>query len=529
MASGNGKPKNLATVFDQFKADYEMSRQSRFIRRRTGLAPSGGTADYHYRSETKYYDDMEKARDMDRNDCIVGQIMDRATENEVQDGFTLDVKTGDKAIDADLKAFWGNYSTDAEQCDIAGEFTFHDMEHHVSRSSRVDGDMWALGLESGQLQLLEGHTIQTTSRVENVVLGVEIDEYRRKHKVYVRHDGTTAYDTKTQAEPVNIFDANGQRVVFQVYNPRRVTMTRGVTSLAPIFGISAMFEDTQFATLVQRQVLSCFAVFRSQQFNPQGDAPPSVDGYGESSTETTTGGTRYIEGVSPGMEIIGAPGESLEGFSPSVPGGQFFEHTRLLLQIIGVNLGLPLCLVLMDGSETNFSGWRGAVDEARKGWKCNQLNLIARFHSPVWRWKVRQLMDFDTALSEAAKRPGINIFGHKWNPPAWRYIEPLTDAQGDSWRIQNALTSPRRLHAERGAEWEEVAAEIVSDNATAIIAAKRQAMEINAELADGQPVHWRELISLPMPSGMQLTMQDPEMIDAQRGNTSETKPPTQGA
>jgi len=258
-------------------------------------------------------------------------------------------------------------------------------------------------------------------------------------------------------------------------------------------------------------------VFRSQQFNPQGDSPPSVDGYGESSTEATESGTRYIEGVSPGMEIIGAPGEALEGFSPNVPGGQFFEHTRLLLQIIGVNLGLPLCLVLMDGSETNFSGWRGAVDEARKGWKCNQLNLISRFHTPVWKWKVRQLMDMDPALSAAAERSDVNIFGHKWNPPAWRYIEPLTDAQGDSWRIQNALTSPRRLHAERGAEWEEVADEIVTDNATAIIAAKKQAMEINQQLDDGQPVHWRELISLPMPNGLQMTMQDPQLIETQRG------------
>ena len=513
----NGKPKNLASVFDQFKADYAMSKQSRFVRRRTGLAPAGGTADYHYRNESKYYEDMEKARDMDRNDCIVAQIMDRSTENEVQEGFTLDVKTGDKAIDADLKVYWNEYSNDAEQCDIAGEFTFHDMEHHVTRSAKLDGDMWALGLENGQLQLLEGHTIQTTSRINNVVLGVEIDQYRRKQKVYVRRDGTDPYDQKTTAEPVSIYDANGQRVVFQVYNPRRVTMTRGVTALAQIFEISAMFEDTQFATLVQRQVLSCFAVFRSQQFNPQGDSPPSVDGYGESSTETTESGTRYIEGVSPGMEIIGAPGEALEGFSPNVPGGQFFEHTRLLLQIIGVNLGLPLCLVLMDGSETNFSGWRGAVDEARKGWKCNQLNLISRFHTPVWKWKVRQLMDMDPALAAAAERSDVNIFAHKWNPPAWRYIEPLTDAQGDSWRIQNALTSPRRLHAERGAEWEEVADEIVTDNATAIIAAKKQAMEINQQLDDGQPVHWRELISLPMPNGLQMTMQDPQLIETQRG------------
>ena len=46
---------NQQTEFQKYRADYNMSRESKFIRRRLGLAPQGGSADYHYRSEALYY------------------------------------------------------------------------------------------------------------------------------------------------------------------------------------------------------------------------------------------------------------------------------------------------------------------------------------------------------------------------------------------------------------------------------------------------------------------------------------------
>ncbi len=221
------------------------------------------------------------------------------------------------------------------------------------------------------------------------------------------------------------------------------------------------------------------------------------------------------------MEIIGKPGEKLQGFSPNVPNAEYFTHVKLMLQMIGVNLGLPLCLVLMDGSETNFSGWRGAVDEARKGFRANQRNLVNRLHKPVYQWKLSQWIAEDSDLRSAADQLGAEFYRHKWNAPRWSYIDPVGDAQGDQLRLQNGLTSPRRLHAERGAEWEEVADEIVADMMYAIEAAKRASQSINAKFNDGQPVQWRELINLPMPVGVQMTMQDPQALDLQARDTQE--------
>lgn len=509
------QPGGIAKAWDDLVSDYRMSRESRFIRRRTGLPTNGNSADWHYRSEWSYYRDIEKARDMDRNDAIVGQTVDRAVDNIVQDGFTVDPKTGDKRIDAELQARWRDWAQDPDQCDIAGEFNFHDFEWISCREMLVAGDCVNFGVDDGTLQHLEAHNIRTSTQFDNTFLGVTKNNFGRRETYWVIMDPIEPNQGRAeQAKPLSVRNEKGRRVLFHVYNPRRMSQTRGVTAFAPVFELTGMFEDIQFAKVVQQQVTSCFAVFRSREYIP--DLPGSdAPSYGDSETETTSGGSRTIENIAPGMEIVGAPGEKLEGFSPSVPNSEYFDHVRLMLQMIGVNLGLPLILVLMDGSETNFSGWRGAIDEARKGFKSHQRNLVDRFHSPLYRWKVSQWIASDPALRRASKRR--DLFNHKWNTPSWAYIEPMKDAQADALRLQNGLVSPRRLFAERGsASWEDVATESVEDNAIAIQKAKKRAATINKRFPDDVPVHWRELISLPMPNGVQMSMQDPNALEQQQ-------------
>lgn len=524
IQNGKNSPANVTQAFDEIRNDYEMSRDTRFVRRRTGLAPQGGSADWHYRTEQAYYRDIEKARDMDRNDSVIGQIIDRAVDNIVQGGFTLDPKTGDKKLDQDLSARWKDWSEDRDQCDIAGEYCFHDYETLSCRGVFADGDCVNLGLNGGQLQHLEAHTIQTTTRIDDTVLGVTKDRFGKRLQYWVQVDPVTPNERKEQAQPVDVRNSEGMRTLFHVYNAKRMNQTRGVTALAPVFSLAGMFEDIQFAKLVQQQVASCFAVFRKREYIP--DLPgTATDGYGQPSTETTSSGTRYIEDIAPGMEIIGEPGEELQGFSPNVPNTEYFPHVKLIMQMIGVNLGLPLCLVLMDGSETNFSGWRGAVDEARKGFRRHQHNLIDRFHVPLYRWKVSQWLAIDPALRRAAEKPRISIAAHKWNVPAWAYIDPVGDAQGDALRLQNGLVSPRALHAERGREWDEVSSESIEDNSQAIIKAKKAAASINKKFPEDPPVQWRELISLPMPTGIQMTMQDPNVVEMQSMEARDAEEP----
>lgn len=518
---------NTTRAFAEVRADYEMSRDSRFNRRRKGLAPQGNSGDYHYRNEQDYYNDIEKARDMDRNDQIVGQTVTRAVDNIVQDGFTLDPKTGDKGVDSVLYDMWKEWAEDADACDIQGEYTWYDYERLSCRSMLVDGDHVVLGTEEESLQAVEAHEVRCSTQNSMIVRGVEKNSVGKRIRYHIIFDPIDPQrGTKPKSEPYDVRDSEGTRQLFHVYNSKRMSETRGVTAFAPIFLTAGMRDDIDFAKLVQQQVASCFALFRQRA--QAAAAAPHTPGYGSSTTEQSNQGeVRYLEEIQPGMEIIGAPGETLQGFSPDVPGSGYEFQFRSMLQMIGVNLGLPLCLVLMDGSETNFSGWRGAVDEARKGWKANQRNLMKRLHRPVYKWKVLHFIDQDKSLKRFYDKRKSSIFKHEWNPPTWQYIDPVADAQGDQIRLVNGLISPRRLHAERGREWETIADETIEDLAYAIIKAKSQAAIINQRFPDNAPVHWRELINLPMPGGIQLSFTDPQK-NSQKPVTEPNRLPVDG-
>lgn len=514
----NGREfKSVVQAFDALRNDYEMSKRSRLVRERRGLAPQGGAGDYHIRQSSLFFRDVEMARDADRNDALIGQMIDRACLNIVQDGFTIDFATGDKRLDRDLKQRWVEEHDDPDSIDVAGEMNFHDFQWLAVRSMFVDGDCGIAAVEDedqpGQpalrLQFYECHQIRNDRPTsDDIVLGVRLSEVRERISYFVVMDAIDPMDTsKAEPEEVEVRDADGMRQFFHVYDPHRPTLTRGKTKLAPVFPLLTMLEDTNFAKLVQQQIVSCFAIFRQQAIG--GMIPGTIGGYGaESSVTTTTGETRVLDNVAPGMEIVGAPGEQLQGFSPDVPNPEYFDHVRYLMQLIGVNVGLPLTMVLMDSSETNFSGWRGAFEEAKRGFKHHQQNLKKRFLRPYTKWRIAQYLKQDAALRRANQRSRINVFNHTWNAPNWPYIEPMKDAQADVLRLSGNLTSPRRLMAERSNQWEDIVSETVEDNTTAIRAAMKAAEKLNRN-NPGPAIHWREIINLPTPEGVNVSANMP--------------------
>lgn len=500
----------------EMRADYDMNKSSRFVRKRVGVASRGSNADYHFRNETTYYSGIEQARDMDRNDAVIGILADRRVDNIVQGGFKLDPKTGDAGLDLEIWNEFTAYANDPDRCDIAGEMTWNDHERAICRAESIDGDIVAVGTEEGSFQLIEAHLIQTKSKVEDTFLGVQTNKEGKRLKYFVLEE-KDQFGTFGEQGDIDVRDEKGVRQLFHIYNPKRVMQTRGVTALAPIFSYAGMLEDINFAKLVQQQVVSCFAIFRERSGLPTN--LPKAPGYGAAGTEqTSTNETRLTDGVSPGMEVIGALGEKLHGFSPNIPNSEYFMQVKLILQLLGVNFGLPLCLVLMDGSETNFSGWRGAVDEARKGFVADQLNLVRRFHRPAFEWWLYKQVEDEQPWTRSeivkAKYEDRSLFRHNWNLPTWSYIEPVADAEGDAVQLRNALTSPRRLHSARGSDWEEVSEEIIADNLYAIERAAAKASEINAKFPNMPPMTWRDLISLPMPEGQTISLQDPNLVNA---------------
>ena len=500
---------NLAEHFGNLRSDYTAAKINRFRRVRTGLLSMGSGADYHYKNTADFLRIMEYARDMDRNDAIVGQMVDRAVINTIQDGIKVDPKTGDTGLDADLASRWAEWSTNPDQCDITGEMSFVDMEYLVLRQTFVDGSILALpNKDTGALQLIEAHRLRTPLNTKrNVVHGILMNNQRRPLEYWLTREDINPLGQIRKVSEIKPFparDDQGNKQVFHVYNPKRVSQARGVSVFAPIFDMLGMYEDINFSKLVQSQTVSCFTYL----IEPELDAVTGgAASFGAKEPENQSdGSTRIIENIGPGLALKVAPGEKVKGFSPNVPNQEFFQHSRMVEQIISINLGLPRAVAFLDGKDTNFSGWRGAADQARMGFRHNQNGMISRFNQPTYEWKVRQWMAEDPDLMTASMRDGVDIFGHRWNPPGWKYIEPKKDADADVVRLENNMISPSLQQRERGRDWDKVYPEIIQDRSKLVVAAIEAADTINQKFPDAK-VDWRELAgtagenSSPMPGG----------------------------
>lgn len=493
---------DIADTFSDLRADYRAAQPSRFKKTLTGVVATGSGADYHTRIETQYYKMMEQFREMDRNDSIVGQAISRVVDNVTQHGISVDPKTGDPEADTYLRDKFDMWACDPDQCDLEGESRLGDLCRFILRAVLVDGDIVATATDTGAVETIEAHRIKTpTGTKRNVVLGVLLDNYRRRLEYWVSPrdiDPLATLRKVNEIVPIPVRDKQGRRQLFHIYDPKRKSQTRGISALAPIVDTAGMADDIQFAKLVQQQVVSCITFIRERGIDFNSGAVPAATG---STTDETlaNGGTRTIQGIAPGLELVTAPGEKITGFSPNVPNAEYFNHIILILSIIAVNLGIPVQLLLLDASKTNFSGWRGAMDQARVGFKRLWEILVCRFLCPVYLWKLREWVATDAQAGQYAAALGEQFWKHEWMPPHWPYIEPEKDAQGDALIIEKRLAPRRLVLGRRGLNIERVDETIVKDNARFIRLCIKEAESINVE-SPAADVDWRTLAFMEPPT-----------------------------
>jgi hypothetical protein len=91
-------------------------------------------------------------------------------------------------------------------------------------------------------------------------------------------------------------------------------------------------------------------------------------------------------------------------------------------------------------------------------------------------------------------KTSVDVFGHAWHPPAWKYIEPLKDAQADTLSVSEHLLSGRRRAAQQGLDFDEEYTKAVDDEAKIVLYCKRKADEINGQFPGEEGrVRWEQL------------------------------------
>lgn len=516
----------------EVQASYKAASETRHSRDMRGAMIMGTSADYHYQAELDYFKIVEIARDIDRDDMVVGQAIDRLCNNIMQQGFALDPKTGNRGADSILRYRWETYAASPSECDFQRERNFEENAWLALRHAIVDGDVLAMLVNDGSVQLVENHRLRTPQTVPSeqrdyLIHGVLLNEDRKRLGYYLTNDDISLemFPDYNDVSYFPKYDRRGNVQVIHLYHPKRVTQTRGVSKLVPVIDASGLHDDIQFAKLVQQQGVSVWSLIREREMGFELPDGVSEDGLYWESDPCREGQTRPMRDVSPGMWYTTYPGEKVHGFSPNVPNPTFFDHAKQIMQLIAINLDLPLILFLMDASETNFSGWRGAMEQGKIAFKRFQRWIANAYHSQVYRWKVRQWSDPRSPLADPLlvrlREAGVPLAQHDWVYPTWPYVEPLTDVEAALKRLQNGLASHTKIFSEMSMDWDVASTQIVEDRATAAVKAIERAAKIKASYPDEEyPPTWRELCPFPMQDGVQSNIapdstQEPEPMQSE--------------
>ena len=308
----------------------------------------------------------------------------------------------------------------------------------VLRTLMRDGDL-ALICRDGRLHPVEGDLIVTPQdrmRDPNVVNGVEMDG-----------DGFPIAFWIARTQPTSPYAADAVRHdskdVLHVWNPRRFSQTRGVSLTGQIFDQLNRLNDYVDATCISAQIAACFAVFIRQSMNYD-------EQYGANETNPRSGETERVEELEPGLIMYGAPGDEATQLRPEQPSFAMDRLVDTLCRLCGRHVNLPLELVLLNFSHSNFSNTRAAILQAQMAFRSYHHLLTRGVFRRVYTYLIRE------GIRAGRLTPRPDFWKHSWRPPSWPWLQPLQDVQADSLAVEAGFASRPDICIKRGTDYEDV-------------------------------------------------------------------------
>jgi len=400
------------------------------IRRSPNAVPSGGSEDFHLRYDRDVM--MRQSRALARDNGLFQGIHRVAIDNILGGGFALQATTSNAKTNERLEALFAEW---CEAPEIRGMDVWDQVEQFALSDMMIAGDVGAILLAEGQIQFVEAERIDhggtsPRSATNSMESGLELDAYGKPVRFFVKDYDARSSSTRGRARAIDAGD-----FVFAA-NRRRSSQTRGVPALLATFADINRLDDILSSEAASWQILSRLAVARKQDDGPQLAAQQAIAQ--NNSDATTEDLAQTVHDVGMALIFNCKPGESIEGITHNIPGPNFEQSVRVYLRLLGLPLGLPLELIILDWSQSNYSSARAALEQAFLNFRRWQLRMMRSWHTPIYRWRVRSWIE----AGLIAERP--DIFRHTWIAPEFPWLDQLKEAQAWGMKLDRGLA----LHAE---------------------------------------------------------------------------------
>lgn len=406
-----------------------------------------GTGDVHL-TEQALSDIREVARDASRNDPVVGGLLETYAEGIIGTDLPIQARSADEGWNQAREASWRETMVQ-RTCDITGRFTFPHLMFLATLSYARDGDDFLIDRPEG-LWLAEGEQcgspagLKINAETFEVTNGVATEKTTgRVIGYYLGKPDKWGY---IQASSYARYVAEE---VHQVYDPDRVSYTRGAPLLTAAVQWFDKFSRYADAELVSSCVQACQGVAVKSK-SPTSLLPKPVTPKSNSEVNAEDKLNRYV--MAPGMVWELDPDEDVANIGATRPTTVFGEFMNRVLTIAGRSAGMPLMLITQDLSGATFMNSRVAAQMAQERWRKVQAYVVAPAAS--WCYLRRTARDLETDRSLRPAPP--DWYRHDVMCRRWPYVQPEQEAAADKLNLENGTDTRTAIVSRRGGDYREL-------------------------------------------------------------------------
>lgn len=373
-----------------------------------------------------------RAINLDRNNVLARSIIDRCVDNVVGEGIQFQAATEDEGWNSQAEELWNEWAESA--CDSRRLDSWDALQRLYCRHYMRDGDAAFVLRNDGALQLPEPRILATPPGMvsqTNVVGGVE----------FVQSDGRPVAFHFQSGKPNEFVRINARDIVYS----RRTTeagLTRGLAAFSTTARALDQIDGLIEAVICAAEMAAMLALLIKSN-NPAGEL-----GALRGTTQTASGTQKNFK-LEPAMVKFLQAGEDVTQVTPNQPSQNLNEFLTTMFRRIGLEFGLPLELVTLDFSRTNYSSARASLLQAYRTFRAIQKAMIAAFKR-VYRWRISKFINEDglPARPDAWKCRAI--------PPGWAWVDPTKEAQSNLIGLDGGWTTLADICASQGRDFTDV-------------------------------------------------------------------------
>ena len=390
------------------------------VANREGRAPIAAAGSRHLEYDREKL--INQSREFMRDNAIYKGMINRAASYIVGSGFKLQARTDDPDWNVKSETLWKYFWKNPG---IRGFLSGQQLEKTVCRELLVAGDTAVLKLQGGKVQPIEAEQI-TSQRQKS---GVNLGRFGNITSFNVCPYSASGFISASKS--VNI---KAEDVCF-LSNPDRPSSTRSVPPSQAAFTMLHRINDVCDSEAIAWQMLARFAVAITQKDAAETAYLTSRDDPNKSGDDTEGDLTTRLHELDYALIFHGESGEEIKGIERNIPAKNFSETLRTFLRVLGLPLGLPLELVLLDWTQSNYSQSRAVMEQAYQTFLDWQLLLDSGFLSKVYMWKVAQW------ISEGVLGERGDLVKHEWIKPTFPWIDQLKEAQAYGVKLDRGMAT----------------------------------------------------------------------------------------